>query len=64
MPFEAAGVAILAVILWFVGAFVLRYQVMGFYREKEGTEFDLSLLLTALFSVWYINYRLRPMWPV
>lgn len=51
------------VALWFLGAFLLRHEVMAVYQEAEGRKFDLSIPYTALFSVWYINYRLRPEWP-
>jgi hypothetical protein len=57
------GVSLFAIGLWFVGAFVMRQQVRRHYAEREGSEFHLSLLLTALLSVWYINYRIRPEFP-
>jgi len=50
--------------LWFIGAFTLRHQVMKLYREVDRTDLTLSYLFTALFGVWYVNYQLRPMWPV
>jgi hypothetical protein len=57
------GVSLFAIGLWFVGAFVTRHQVQRHYAECEGSEFHLSLLLTALLSIWYINYRIRPEFP-
>jgi len=51
------------VILWLLGSFTLRYEVREIYREAEGEKLELSILYTALFSVWYLNYRLRPMRP-
>ena len=59
-----AACAALAVVLWFIGAFILRYQVMRLYCEVDETDLSLSHLYTALFGVWYVNYQLRPMWPV
>ena len=58
------GCAAGAMALWFIGAFTLRYQVMKLYWEVDRTDLHLSYLRTALFGVWYVNYQLRPMWPV
>jgi hypothetical protein len=57
------AVSLLATVLWFVGAFLAWQQVKRHYAEREGSEFHLSLLLTFLFSIWYINYRIRPEFP-
>lgn len=56
--------AVTAVVLWFIGAFTLRHQVMRLYWEVDQTDLSLSYLHTALFGAWYVNYQLRPMWPV
>jgi hypothetical protein len=56
-------VIILGVVLWFVGAYMLRNQVMQYYSDREGTSFRISPGLTALLSVWYINGCLRPDFP-
>ncbi len=53
-----------AVALWFLGAFPLRHQVMKIYWEVDRTDLSHSYLRTPLFGAWYVNYQLRPMWPV
>ena len=58
------AVGLFAIVLWYVGAFVSRSQVKRHYAEVEGSEFHLSLLLTALLTVWYINYQIRPESPM
>ena len=56
-------VSLLMVVCWFLGAFLARHEIMQYYAEREGSALDLSLLLTALLGVWYLNYRLRPVFP-
>jgi hypothetical protein len=53
-----------ALALWFVGAFTLRHQVKNLYWEVDRTCLNLGYVFTALFGPWYVNYQLRPMWPV
>lgn len=49
--------------LWFAGALIARYQIVRYYTQREGSEFELSLAFTLLFGVWYLNYRIRPEFP-
>ncbi len=58
---DAVGLAI--VVLWFAGALVARHQIARYYAQREGSTFTLSLALTLLFGVWYLNYRIRPEFP-
>jgi hypothetical protein len=58
---DAIGAA--AVILWFTGALIGRYQIARYYEEREGSEFRLSVGFTLLFGVWYLNYRIRSEFP-
>jgi hypothetical protein len=58
------AISLLAVILWFGGAYILRYQVVRYYSDREGTEFRINPFLTALLSVWYINGCLRAEFPL
>jgi len=53
-----------ALALEFVGAFTLRRQVKKLYWEVDRTCLKLGYVFTALFGPWYVNYQLRPMWPV
>jgi hypothetical protein len=57
------GVSTLMVVCWFLGAFLARREIMRYYAGREGSALDLSPVLTALFGVWYLNYRLRPLFP-
>jgi len=50
--------------LWFAAAFVLRYEVIRYYSQREGTVFRIGPWLTALFSVWYICGSLRADYPL
>ena len=58
------AISLLAVVLWFVGAYTLRYQVIRYYSDREGTEFRINPFLTALLSVWFINGCLRADFPL
>ena len=57
------AVGTLMAVCWFLGAFLARREIMRYYAGREGSALNLSLLLTALFGVWYLNYRLRPAFP-
>jgi hypothetical protein len=59
---EACGFA--ALILWIVGAFVLRHQVSGYFTDLEGEKFPLDLLKTFVFSVFYIGGCIRADFPL
>ena len=56
----ADAVGLCAVVLWFAGALIGRYQIARYYTQREGSEFRLSVAFTLLFGVWYLNYRIRP----
>jgi hypothetical protein len=58
------AITLLAVILWFGGAYTLRYQVIRYYSDREGAEFRINPFLTALLSVWFINGCLRADFPL
>jgi hypothetical protein len=57
------AVALSVTVLWFVGAFLARQQIQQLYKRREGSEFHLSLPLTAFFTVLYLNYRIRAEFP-
>jgi hypothetical protein len=46
-------------ILWLLGAFALRRDVMRYYSSREGIPFPLNPALTALFGPWYVGGHLR-----
>jgi hypothetical protein len=60
----ADAVGLCAVVLWFAGALIGRYQIARYYAQREGSEFRLSLAFTLLFGTWYLNYRIRPEFPL
>jgi hypothetical protein len=62
-PQLADAVGLAAVTLWFAGALIGRQQIARYYEQREGSEFRLSMALTLLFGVWYLNYRIRPEFP-
>ncbi len=45
-------------IIWIAAAFLLRYEFQRYHAERDGYTLEMNPLLTALFSVFYINYRL------
>jgi len=51
-------------VLWLVGAFTLRHEVVRYYTEREGVTFRLGPWLTLFFSVWYICGSLRADYPL
>ena len=51
-------------VLWLVGAYALRLQVMRYYSDQEGIPFPLSPVLTALFGPWYVSGHLRATFPL
>jgi hypothetical protein len=57
------AVSVAAIALWFAGALLTRHQITRYYSQREGSEFRLSLALTLLLGVWYLNYRIRPEFP-
>jgi hypothetical protein len=57
------AVTLCLTVLWFVGAFMARWQIQQHYTRREGSEFHLSLPLTALLTVFYLNYRIRAEFP-
>jgi len=50
-------------ILWLVGAFALRRDVMRYYSGREGSPFPLNPVLTAFFGPWYVGCHLRADFP-
>jgi hypothetical protein len=58
------GVGLAVVVFWFAGALIGRYQIARYYAAREGSNFSLSLAFTLLFGVWYLNYRIRPEFPL
>jgi len=62
-PTLTDAVALSATVLWFVAAFLARQQIQQHYTRREGSEFHLSLPLTAFFTVFYLNYRIRAEFP-
>lgn len=59
LPMLTDAVALSATVLWFAGAFLARQQIQQHYARREGSEFHLSLPLTAFFTVFYLNFRIR-----
>jgi hypothetical protein len=51
-------------ILWLVGAFALRRDVIRYYSGREGNPFPLNPVLTAFFGPWYVGGRLRADYPL
>jgi hypothetical protein len=51
-------------ILWLLGAFALRRDVMRYYSSREGIPFRLNPALTALFGPWYVSGHLRADFPL
>jgi hypothetical protein len=45
-------------LLWILGAFLLRRELMLYYASREGGVLEMSPLWTALFTVYYLNYCL------
>jgi hypothetical protein len=62
-PAWTDAVSLLMVVCWLLGAFLARHEIMQYYTAREGSAPDMSLLLTALLGVWYLNYRIRPAFP-
>ena len=50
-------------VFWLAGALIGRNLVIRHYAFQEEAKFRLSLLLTLLFGVWYLNYQIRPEFP-
>lgn len=48
---------------WLVAGLAGRYQIMQLYREREHSELELNIFLTAAFGAWYLNYEIRPFYP-
>ena len=46
-------------VLWLVGAFSLRRDVMRYYSGREGIPFSLNPALTAFFGPWFVGGHLR-----
>jgi len=51
-------------VLWLVGAFALRRDVMRYYSGREGIPFSLNPALTAFFGPWYVGGHLRADFPL
>ena len=51
-------------VLWLVGAFVIRREVMLYYSDRESVSFALNPVLTALFGPWYVGGNLRADFPL
>jgi hypothetical protein len=51
-------------VLWLVGAFVSRREVMLYYSDPEGASFALNPVLTAFFGPWYVGGKLRADFPL
>lgn len=51
-------------VVWLVGAFVLRSDVMRYYVGREGIPFPLNPVLTAIFGTWYVGGNLRADFPL
>lgn len=51
-------------VLWLIGALVLRRNVMRYYSDREGIPFSLNPALTVLFGPWYVGGNLRPDFPL
>jgi hypothetical protein len=62
-PQRADVVGLAVVVLWFTGALIGRHRIRRYYTQREGSEFRLSLPLTLLFGVWYLNHEIRPEFP-
>jgi hypothetical protein len=55
VPLETLETAFTTIVLiWWLTGFLLRKEL----REHFGQEFEISIWLTALFSVFYLNYCL------
>jgi len=50
--------------LWFLGAFSLRRNVIGYYSGREGIPFFLNPVLTAFVGPWYVGGHLRADFPL
>jgi dipeptide/tripeptide permease len=46
------------VLIWVSMGFVLRRELMSYYASPEGGVLEMSRILTAVFSVYYLNYCL------
>jgi hypothetical protein len=51
-------------VLWLVGAFALRRDVIRYYSGREGIPFSLNPALTAFFGPWYVGGLLRADFPL
>jgi hypothetical protein len=51
-------VSIAVCLLWIACGFLLRHELMLYYKSPEGGSLEMSPLWTALFSVYYLNYCL------
>jgi hypothetical protein len=54
----------LMLILWLLGAFVLRRNVMRYYAGREGIPFRLNPVFTAILGPWYVGGHLRADFPL
>jgi hypothetical protein len=51
-------------LLWLVGAFVIRREVMLYYSAPEGVSFALNPVLTTFFGPWHVGGNLRADFPL
>ena len=54
MPLEA--ISSVGTSLWIIAGFLLRRELRIYFRRPDGSMPEMSLLWTALFSVFYLNY--------
>jgi hypothetical protein len=45
-------------VLWYIGTFSLRHEILRFYAETQRSVPRISIIWTALFSVVYLNWCL------
>ncbi|HEX3986244.1 MAG TPA: hypothetical protein VHX13_06475 [Acidobacteriaceae bacterium] len=52
------GIITAVAVLWYIGTFALRHEILKFYAESQQSSPRISIIWTALFSVAYLNWCL------
>jgi hypothetical protein len=63
-PAVGSILGLLLLLLWLVGAFTLRREVVEYYATQEAATLRLNPVLTALFGPWYVGGHLRADFPL
>ena len=58
--FTSDILAITETLIWIASTFLLRREIIRYYRESEGWEISIGPWFTLFFSSLYINYCLNP----